>query len=325
MVLFVETVGVVGAGTMGSQIAEVFALNGKNVILSDIKAEFVQKGLARIRSSLDQLAAFHEGKAEREVRDAEKSLGITLTTEQKEQARKTIRPTYTKDRVAQAFGRVKGTTKTADMAKCEVVIEAVLEEKKIKADVFQSLHKALDARAVIASNTSSLSISDLAATSGRPKRFVGVHFFNPPTTLPLVEVIPGKESDAETVEDIVNLLAGMRNHRYPLLPVVVKDAPGFVVNRILGAMLKEAYAVLEEGVASARDIDKAMKAGAGLPMGPLELSDHIGLDIIHHAGKVLEAAKGSYPFVHDPKTLEKLVKEGRLGRKSGSGFFSYSS
>lgn len=323
MVLFIETIGVVGAGTMGSQIAEVFALNGKNVVLADVKDEFVQKGLQRMRTSLDGLAAFHEGKADREIQQTETNLGIQLTAEQKDAARQRIRPTYTKERVGQAFGRVKGTTNLEDMAKCELVVEAVLEDKKIKSDVFQKLNSVLDSRAVLATNTSSLSVGDLAANCGRPKRFLGLHFFNPPTTLPLVEVIPGNESDPETVEDIVNLVAGLRNHRYPMMPVVVKDAPGFLVNRILGAMLKEAYAAFEENIASARDIDKAMKAGAGLPMGPLELSDHIGLDIIYHAGKVMEAAEGKYPFVKKPTVLEKLVKEGRFGKKSGSGFFTH--
>ncbi|MBI2079100.1 MAG: 3-hydroxyacyl-CoA dehydrogenase family protein, partial [Euryarchaeota archaeon] len=176
---------------------------------------------------------------------------------------------------------------------------------------------------VVATNTSSLSVSELAAASGRPKRFLGLHFFNPPTTLPLVEVIPGTETDAETVEDVVNVVAGLRNHRYPMLPVVVKECPGFLVNRILGAMLKEAYACYEEKIASARDIDTAMKAGAGMPMGPLELSDHIGLDVIYHAGKVIEAQEGKYPFVKRPTVLERLVKEGRLGKKTGKGFFEY--
>lgn len=323
MVLFVETVGVVGAGTMGAQIAEVFALNGKNVVLSDVKDEFVQAGLGRIRKSLDGLAAFHAGKAEREIRQAESALGIKLTPDQVAAAKKRLQPTYTKARVDEAFARIRGTTGLEDMAKAELVIEAVLEELPVKRDVFEALNKVLDGRAVLATNTSSLSVSELGVASGRPKRFLGLHFFNPPTTLPLVEVVPGKETDPETLDDAVNLIAGLRNHRYPMLPVVVKDAPGFLVNRILGAMLKESYAALEEKIASARDIDKAMKAGAGLPMGPLELSDHIGLDIIYHAGKVLEAAAGKYPFVAKPLVLEKLVKEGRLGKKTGSGFFQY--
>lgn len=323
MVLFVETVGVVGAGTMGAQIAEVFALNGKKVLLSDVKQEFVDAGLRRIRASLDALSAFHEGKADREIRQAEQTLGIKLEPAQVEAARKKIRPTYTKARVEEAFGRIQGTTGLEAFGTCELVIEAVLEERKVKDDVFGRLGRITDPRCVLATNTSSLSVSDLAPGSGRPARFLGLHFFNPPTTLPLVEVIPGKSTDPETVDDCVNVIAGLRNHRYPLLPVVVKDAPGFLVNRILGAMLKEAYAALEEKIASARDIDTAMKTGAGLPMGPLELSDHIGLDVIHHAGKVIEAAEGTYPFVRTPMVLERLVKEGRLGRKTKKGFFEY--
>lgn len=323
MVLFVETVGVVGAGTMGAQIAEIFALNGKNVVLHDVKPEFVEKGRAKIRSSLDGLAAFHEGKADREIRSAEASLGVNLAPEQIEQARKKLRPTYTKARVDEAFARIKGTTRLEDTAPAELVVEAVVEEENVKNDVFGKLHRILQPRAVVATNTSSLSVTRLGSESGRPARFVGMHFFNPPTTLPLVEIIAGEKTDAETVDDVVNLMAGVRNHRYPMLPIVVKDAPGFLVNRILGAMLREAYACLEEKIASARDVDTAMKAGAGLPMGPLELSDLIGLDVIYHASQVVEAQEGVYPFVKKPKVLERLVREGKLGKKTGAGFFQY--
>lgn len=323
MVLFVDTVGVVGAGTMGAQIAEVFALNGKNVILGDVKQEFVDGGLRRIRSSLDQLASFHEGKADREIRQAEQTLGTKLDPSQVEAARKRLRPTFPKSRVDEAFERIRGTTTLDGFAACDLVIEAVLEERKVKDEVFGRLGQIVQPRAVLATNTSSLSIAELAPASGRPARFLGLHFFNPPTTLPLVEVVPGPATDPETVDDCVNVIAALRNHRYPMMPIVVKDAPGFLVNRILGAMLKEAYAALEEKIASARDIDTAMKAGAGLPMGPLELSDHIGLDVIHHAGKVIEAQEGKYPFVRKPAVLERLVQEGRLGKKTRKGFFEY--
>jgi 3-hydroxybutyryl-CoA dehydrogenase len=323
MVLFVETVGIVGAGAMGSQIAEVFALNGKNVVLSDVKQEFVDRGLQRMRDSLQGLAKFHEGKAQREIDAAERTLGIKLTPDQVEAATKRIRPTYTRQRVDDALAKVKGTTRLEDMSKCELVIEAVVEDPKIKNDVFARLGKITDSRAVLATNTSSLSVTELAGASGRPARFVGLHFFNPPVTLPLVEVIPGEKTDTETVDDVVNVMASIRNHRYPMMPVIVKDAPGFLVNRILGGMLREAYACVEEKVASPRDIDTAMKAGAGMPMGPLELSDHIGLDVIHHASKVMEAAEGKYPFVRKPRVVEKLVGEGKLGKKTGSGFFTH--
>lgn len=325
MVLFVETVGVVGAGSMGAQIAEIFALNGKNVVLHDIKPEFVEKGMARIRSSLDGLASYHQGKAEREIRSAESTLGLKLAAEQVEQARKKLRPTYTKARVDEAYARIHGTTQLEEMAPAELVVEAVIEDEKTKNEVFGRLHRLLQPRAVVATNTSSLSVTRLGNASGRPARFLGMHFFNPPTALPLVEVIPGDQTDSETVDDVVNLLAGIRNHRYPMLPIPVRDAPGFLVNRILGAMLREAYACLEEKIASARDIDTAMKAGAGLPMGPLELSDHIGLDVIYHASKVVEAQEGAYPFVKKPTVLERLVREGKLGKKTGAGFFPYTS
>lgn len=323
MVLFVETVGVVGAGTMGAQIAEVFALNGKNVVLRDLEDRFVQKGLERTRASLDALAAYHEGRAEAEVRNAESKLGVQFTLEQKEAARKKLRPTYPKARVDEAFQRIKATTQLRDLAGCDLIIEAIVEDFDQKAQLFQELNRLVDSRSVLATNTSALSVTKLGDASGRPARFVGMHFFNPPTTLPLVEVIPGKNTTSETVDDVVNLIATLRNHRYPMLPVVVKECPGFLVNRVLGVMLQEAYRCLEEGIASARDIDTAMKAGAGFPMGPLELSDHIGLDVILHATENAQRQAKEYPAVAEPTVLKRLVKEGRLGRKTGRGFFEY--
>ena len=260
MVLFVETVGVVGAGTMGAQIAEIFALNGKNVILRDIKDEFVQKGLKSIRKDLDGLASFHETRADTEVASAESKLGVKLTAEQAEAARRKLRPTYSKARVDEAFGRIRGTTEMTELAKAEFVVEAIIEDLDAKNQLFKHLHRVTGPRTVFASNTSALPISRLADASDRPGRFIGAHFFNPPTTLPLVEIIPGDKTDPETTDDVVNLIATLRNHRYPMLPIVVKECPGFLVNRILGAMLQEAYRCLEEGVAAARDIDAAMKA-----------------------------------------------------------------
>lgn len=323
MVLFVETVGVVGAGTMGAQIAEIFALNGKRVILSDVEDRFVQSGMNRIRKSLEGLAAFHAAKAETEIRGAESKLGITLTPEQRETAQKKIRPTFTSARVQQTLELIEPTTRLEDHGKAEFVVEAILEDLEAKSKLFQSLHKICGPRTVFATNTSALPITPLAKASGRPSRFIGTHFFNPPTTLPLVEIIRGAETADETQEDTINLLSAMRNHRYPLLAIPVKECPGFLVNRILGQMLDEAYRCLEEGVASARDIDAAMKAGAGFPMGPLELSDLIGLDVIQHARRNVETLGKDYPRVDRPKVLDRLVAEGRLGRKSGKGFFEY--
>jgi 3-hydroxybutyryl-CoA dehydrogenase len=323
MVLFVETVGVVGAGTMGSQIAEIFALNGKNVILRDVEDRFVQTGLDRIRKSLDALAAFHAQRADNEVRAAETKLGVALTQEQKEAARKKLRPTYSQQRVDDAFARIKGTTAVADLGACDFVVEAIIEDLAVKQQLFAELGRVCPPRTVFASNTSSLPISAMADASGRPQRFLGAHFFNPPTTLPLVEVIRGDKTDAETVDDVMNLLSSLRNHRYPMLPIPVKECPGFLVNRILGAMLEEAYRCLEEGVASARDIDSAMKAGAGFPMGPLELTDLVGLDVAKHVRDHVKQAMKSYPAVAEPTVLDRLVADGRLGRKAGKGFYDY--
>lgn len=323
MVLFVETVGVVGAGTMGAQIAEVFALNGKKVVLRDIEQRFVDSGVHRIRQSLDGLAKFHETRAEGEIVAAESKLGIHLTDDQKAAARKKLKPTYSKARVDDAFARIQGTTDLKTLAGCDIVIEAIVEDFEIKSKLFTELNAILPQRSVLATNTSALPVSKLAKASGRPKRFLATHFFNPPTTLPLVEVVKGDETEQETVDDVMNLLSSMRNHRYPIVPVPVKECPAFLVNRVLGAMLEEAYRCLEEGVASARDIDVAMKAGAGLPMGPLELSDMIGLDVILHASEQGKKLGKDYAFVKEPTILRKMVQEGRLGRKSGRGFFEY--
>ncbi len=323
MVLFVERVGVVGAGTMGSQLAEVFALNGKEVVLRDVEDRFVQSGLQRIRKSLDGLAEFHTRRAETEVQAAEARLGVQFTSEQKESARRKLRPTYSKERVDEAYGRIRGTTSLAGLKECDLVVEAIVEDLAVKAKLFQELNAACGPRTVFCTNTSALPISKMADASGRPQRFVGTHFFNPPVTLPLVEIIRGDQTDSETVDDVMNLLSAMRNHRYPLLPVPVKECPGFLVNRILGAMLEEAYRCLEEGVASARDIDAAMKAGAGFPMGPLELSDLIGLDVIQHVRNHIRSPDNQYQFTTAPKVVDRLVAEGRLGRKTGKGFFDY--
>lgn len=323
MVLFVETVGVVGAGTMGSQIAEVFALNGKRVVLRDVEDRFVRAGMDRIRRSLEGLAAFNAGRAENEIRAAEAKLGVALTPEQRDQASRKLRPTYTKARVEEAYARVRPTTNPADLRAADFVVEAIVEDVDAKARLFRELHAACGPRTVFATNTSSLPITALAAASGRPERFLGTHFFNPPTTLPLVEVIRGAQTSDETVEDVMNLVSSLRNHRYPMLAVPVKECPGFLVNRILGAMLEESYRCLEEGVASARDIDAAMKAGGGFPMGPLELSDLIGLDVIQAVRNHIRGAASTYPYVQNPSVVERLVADGRLGRKSGQGFFDY--
>jgi 3-hydroxybutyryl-CoA dehydrogenase len=179
---------------------------------------------------------------------------------------------------------------------------------------------------VLATNTSTLSVTDLASAlpPNRRGRFLGVHFFNPPTTLPLIELIPGLETRADILEDVVNFLAPMRNQRYPLLPVAVKECPGFLVNRILAPMLAEAFACYEEGIAKPKDIDLAMQAGAGMPMGPLALADLIGLDVVLHAGRSIREQQGGIVPQRPVQVIQQLVAAGRLGQKSGRGFYDYS-
>ena len=321
MVLFVETVAVLGAGTMGARIAEIFALNGKNVILKEVAQEPLDKGMAMIGKDLDDLVSFHTSKGEREIERIEKN-GIRLSEEQKETVRKRNRPTYTADRAEKALAKVRPTLDYVDAKDADLVIEAVVERMDVKKQVFGDLAKVVDSRCVFATNTSALPVTEMAAATDRPNRFLGTHFFNPPTTLPLVEIIPAEGTDEETVMDVMNVIAELRNHRYPMQPVRVKETPGFLVNRILGAMMNEAFLCYEEKIASARDIDVAMKAGAGFPMGPLELADLVGLDVIGHVQQTLK------PFMegrtkHTATVVQELVQKGRLGRKTGKGFFDH--
>lgn len=321
--VFVEKVGVVGAGAMGAAIAEVFALNGKQVVLKDVKEEFVQRGVKNIEASLGNLVQFHQGKAEREIERIENDNGIRLTDEQKAKIREAKSPTYTPDRAQRTLKAIKGTTSWDDFSDVDFVVEAVVERMDIKQQVFRDLEAHTPRHCILATNTSALSITEIAsAVKDRRGKVVGAHFFNPPTTLPLVEVIPALETHEQTVEDTINFLEELRNHRYPMLPVKVKETPGFVVNRILGRAFTEAFLIYEEGIASARDIDKAMKTGAGWPMGPLELADMVGLDVIYHVAQNMRAM-GVPESQRAPQIIQHLVKSGRLGKKSGKGFYDY--
>ena len=323
--VYVEKVGVVGAGAMGAAIAEVFALNGKQVVLKDVKEEFVQRGVKNIEASLNNLVQFHQGKAEREIERIENDNGIRLTDEQKAKIREAKAPTYTADRAARVLKSIKGTTSWNEFSDVDFVVEAVVERMDIKQAVFKDLEAHTPRHCILATNTSALSITEIAsAVKDRRGKVVGAHFFNPPTTLPLVEVIPALETHEQTVEDTINFLEELRNHRYPMLPVKVKETPGFVVNRILGRAFTEAFNIYEEGIASARDIDKAMKTGAGWPMGPLELADMVGLDVIHHVAKNMRDM-GVSESQRTPQVIGNLVKSGHLGKKTGKGFYDYRS
>jgi 3-hydroxybutyryl-CoA dehydrogenase len=325
MVLFVERAAVLGAGVMGARIAEMLAMNNVKVVLRDIDAAALERGMATITRDLDGLVAFHAGKAETAIKDFESKTGVRLTDEQKSKARETLKPTYTAERKTRILANIRTTTGFDGFDEVQLVIEAAPERLDIKRKVFAEVAAHVADHCVLATNTSTIPISDIATAlpESRRGRCLGLHFFNPPTTLPLVEVIPGRETRPDVVEDVVNLLAPMRNHRYPMLPVEVKECPGFLVNRILGAMLEEAFACYEEGIAKPRDIDMAMKAGAGLPMGPLELADLIGLDVILHGGESMRKARAAAGPRREVEVVQKLVAEGRLGRKSGRGFFEY--
>jgi 3-hydroxybutyryl-CoA dehydrogenase len=317
----VRQVGVVGAWTMGAAIAELFAFNGLEVVLKDVDQPTVDKGLARVRSVVDELVAFHARRSEREAARLHE-LGVELTAEQRATLDRSLAPKVTAERGAEIVGRVRGTTSYDEFGKVDLVVEAVFEEVGVKRSVLQALDAAIPEHAVIGSNTSSLSISQLARGLAHVRSTLVTHFFNPPYTLPLVEVSAGVDTREDIVAEVVDYLQSLRNHRFPLLPIRVKESPGFVVNRILLPVLNEACFVLDEGIAGAREIDQAMKAGAGLPMGPFELADLIGLDVTLEVARTLQRDTGD-PKYRPSAALRRLVDAGHLGRKTGRGFYEY--
>ncbi len=317
----VQRAGVVGAGAMGAAIAELLAFNGIDVVLKDVDAARVEAGRARVRAIVDELARFHAERASKEIARVSDEAGA-LTEEQAARIRTKLAPKFSPARADETYTRVRGVTEYEEFGQVDFAVEAVFEEERTKHEVLGALDRVLPEHAVLGSNTSSLSITRLArGLRHRPTTLV-THFFNPPHTLPLVEVSAGADTRDDVVQDVVGFLEGLRNHRGPLAPIVVREAPGFVVNRLLLPVLNEACFALAEGLASARDIDLAMKAGAGMPMGPFELADLIGLDV------ALEVAETMFREFGDPKyrpspLLRRYVDAGRLGRKTGSGFYEY--
>lgn len=318
-------VGVVGSGAMGAQIAEIMALNGYDVFLKDVSKEFLDRGMARVKKDLDELVTFHKSKADKEITRIKDQDGVDLSEEQKNIIRAKLKPTYDEKRAAEILAKIHPSEDFEPFGQVDIVIEAIVEQIGEKKKLFSELDSIVPRNAILASNTSTLSITEIASATKRRDKVIGTHFFNPPVTLPLVEVIPGLETSEETVSDIVDYVSSLRNHRYPMLPVRVKEVPGFLVNRILGAMLNEAFALYEEGVASLRDIDQAMKAGAGMPMGPFELSDLIGIDVLYHVEESIKAMEGSFLSPRPTQIIKKMFYSGRLGRKTGKGFYNYSS
>jgi 3-hydroxybutyryl-CoA dehydrogenase len=319
--LKVQKAGVIGAGTMGAAIAEVLAYNEIPIVLKDVNDELVSKGIQRIRSILSDLVRFNDGKADKEIARIEAE-GVKLTEDQKASLRARMKSKFTSEKADELLARVKGTTSYSDFSDVDLVVEAAFENVSVKRGVFEELDKVLPDRAILGSNTSSLSITGLAKGLKHTPNTLITHFFNPPYMLPLVEIVGGADTKDEVTADVIGFLLGLKNHRSNLVPIKVKEVPGFVVNRLLIPMLNEACFSLDEGSASPRDIDAAMKSGAGMPMGPLELADMIGLDVCLDVINILNREYGD-PKYRPAQTLKRKVEAGHLGRKSGKGFYDY--
>lgn len=279
-----EKIFVLGAGTMGSGIVQAFAQKGYEVIVRDIKDELVQSGIVRINNGLSKLVS--KGK---------------MTEETKEDI----------------LSRISGTTDMNLAADCDLVVEAAIENMKIKKEIFAELDKICKPETILASNTSSLSITEVASATNRLEKVIGMHFFNPAPVMKLVEIIRGMATSQETFDAVKELSVAIGKE-----PVEVEEAPGFVVNRILIPMINEASFILQEGIASVEDIDTAMKYGANHPMGPLALGDLIGLDVCLAIMDVLYNETGDTKY-RSSSILRKYVRAGWLGRKSGRGFYNY--
>ena len=280
----ISNIGIVGAGTMGSGISQVAALTGYDIVMQDVSDEATSRGLGTIDKSLQRLV------------DREK---------------------ITADAKDAAIRKIRTTTDLSDLADCDLVIEAATENMDLKLDLFEEIDKVSRPETIIASNTSSLSLTKLASVSNRPDKVIGMHFFNPVPMMALVEIIRALQTSDDTFTRVDELTRELGK-----TPVRVKDSPGFVVNRMLVPMINEAVFILYEGIASADEIDAAMKLGAGHPMGPLALADMIGIDVCLYVMNILLEEFGDSKFRPSP-LLKQMVDAGYLGRKSGKGFFDY--
>jgi 3-hydroxybutyryl-CoA dehydrogenase len=277
-------VGVVGLGTMGAGIAQISVQSGHETVGREVSLELAARGRETIERYLTRAA--EKGRLTQEERDA-------------------------------ALGRLSLTTELDDLADCDLVIEAIVEELESKRELFAALDRIVAEDAVLATNTSALSVSEIAAGTEHPERIVGMHFFNPAPVLPLVEIVRGEQSG----EDAVEAAFGWAE-RAGKQPVRCNDTPGFIVNRILIPLLNDCVRVLDEATVEAADMDKALENGAGWPLGPCALIDLIGVDIHVHASEALYGKLGE-PRMAPPERLVRMQADGRLGRKSGGGFFEY--
>jgi 3-hydroxybutyryl-CoA dehydrogenase len=280
----IESVGIIGAGTMGNGIAQVCAVAGLNVVMIDVNDAAVERGIVNIKRSLDRLI-----KKE------------TLTEAQKEQA----------------LQRIKGSTAYGDLKGLSLVIEAATENQAIKEKILKQIDETVGKETIVATNTSSLSITQLAALNSLPERFIGMHFFNPPPLMALVEVIRGLQTSDATHAAVIAMAKAIGKE-----PITVKNSPGFVVNRILLPMINEAFFVLAEGLASPEDIDAGMKLGCNQPIGPLALADLIGLDTCLAIMDVYFSNFNDSKYRACP-LLREFVAAGYLGRKTGRGVYHY--
>ena len=284
----ITKIGVVGAGQMGGGIAQVAAASGLDVVLHDITKDRADAGRANIAKGFDKLVAHKDEKKRIPASDAEASMK-----------------------------RIVATASYEDFKSCQFVVEAATEREPIKIEIFQKLDALLPPDALLASNTSSISITRLAAATKRPERFIGMHFMNPVPVMKLVEIIRGLATSDATYAATIELAKKMGKET-----VTSKDQPGFIVNRILMPMINEAFYALQEGLATPEDIDAAMKGGTNQPMGPLALADFIGLDTTMYILEVLQREIGDPKFRPNP-LLRKYVEAGWLGKKSGRGVYKY--
>ena len=280
----VHSVGVVGSGQMGNGIAQVAACSGKEVIMVDIKEEFLEKGVSTISNSLDKLAS--KGR---------------ITDEQ----------------ASSALSMISTSVSMDALSECDLVVEAIPEIPELKFRTFSQLDSICKPEAILASNTSSISINEIASHTKRADRVIGMHFMNPVPIMKLVEVINGEETSAEVTSEVISASEEMGK-----IPLSCMDSPGFVSNRILMPMINEAILTLQEGVAEPEAIDGIMKLGMNHPIGPLALADLIGLDTVMHILNVLEEGMEEDKYAPADLLVEKVSK-GELGRKSGTGFYHY--